>query len=263
VIRLYLTGGVGIDTAWDYHDQPTVATALHASGKARGDYFVTTKVPAGIGASAGNTTDCSADPLISYNYVRDNLRQLKADYVDLVLLHAPCVFARPAVPDAAASDNALWKGLERALKEGLTRAIGVSNYNSSQLATLNGVVPAVNQCEMGVVRANTTLPTKPVAHDDATIDYCKAHGITYEAWRVVGGCPMGDPRVVKISQAHSKTAAQVCLRWVLQRGATIAAGTGSDAAKAAEYAKENLGVFDWTLSASEMDELTNISPSPA
>ena len=69
----------------------------------------------------GNTTDCKADPNIALNYVKDNLRQLGLKQVDLVLLHGPCRFAPYPVPDATASDNALWRGLQMAKEQGLTR----------------------------------------------------------------------------------------------------------------------------------------------
>lgn len=254
----FAAGGVGIDTAWDYEDQPTIAKMLKASGKKRSDFFITTKVPAGVGAHEGNTTDCSADPEIALNYVKDNLRQLELDYVDLVLLHGPCRFATPAVPDATASDNALWKGLEMAKANGLTRAIGVSNYNSSELAALSGTVPSVNQCQMSVGTASTSLPMPFIAHDDDTIKYCLSKGITYEAWRTVGGCPMKHPKVSAIAATYNKSASQVCLRWVLQRGAIIASGTGHK--HVAEYSKEDFEIFNFTLSDSEMAQLDAISP---
>ena len=143
---------------------------------------------------------------------QEDLAQLGLDYVDLVLLHAPCRFAQPPVPDATASDNALWKGLQMAMQMGLTRAIGVSNYQSAELAALQGAVPSVNQCQMSVGTDNNHSagwPMPPVAHDDATISYCLKHNITYEAWRVVGGCPMTNAKVVSIAQSHNKSAAQI------------------------------------------------------
>lgn len=137
-------GGVGLDTAWDYNNSAAIGGAIRASGRKRTDYFITTKVPAGVGADmadkagAGNASDCSTDPMVSLNYVRDSLRQLRLDYVDLVLLHGPCSFAHPPVANAKASNNALWQGLEIAKAMGLTRAIGVSNFNATELAELKG-----------------------------------------------------------------------------------------------------------------------------
>jgi diketogulonate reductase-like aldo/keto reductase len=260
----FAAGGVGIDTAWDYADEPVIAQQLKASGKKRSDFFVTTKIPAGVGARmTGNKTDCLADPNISLNYLKDNLRQLDLKYVDLVLLHGPCRFAPYPVPDATASDNALWKGLQMALEMGLTRAIGVSNYNSSELAALTDHVPSVNQVQMSVGPDNNHSkgwPMPPIAHDDATIAYCLANNITYEAWRVIGGCPFSNPQLNAIAKAHTVEASQICFRWVLQRGAVIAAGTGGDASKVKEYSAENLAVFNFTLTDAEMKTLNEISP---
>merc|ERR1711988_2025893 len=94
-------GGTGIDTAFDYGDQSDIATVLQQAGVKREDVFITTKVPAGIGASA-NVSQCEADPKVALWYLQQDLAQLKVDYVDLVLLHGPCQLA-PEIkdPDAA------------------------------------------------------------------------------------------------------------------------------------------------------------------
>jgi diketogulonate reductase-like aldo/keto reductase len=99
-----------------------------------------------------------------------------------------------------------------------------------------------------------------VAHDDATIAYCAERGITYEAWRVLGGCPFSDARVGAIAAAHNVSVAQVCVRWTLQRGAIVAAGTGNGTSTVGEYARENLGALHFALSAAEMDYLNAKSP---
>ena len=83
----FAAGGTGIDTAWDYKDQPAIAAQLRASGKKRGAYFLTTKVPAGIGALEGNRTDCDNSgnlTQLALDYVRANVLQLGVDQVDLV-----------------------------------------------------------------------------------------------------------------------------------------------------------------------------------
>ena len=266
----FAAGGAGIDTAFDYLDEPTIANILATSGKPRASYFLTTKVPAGIGALEGNTTDCSlagGNNLtdVALNYVRVNIAQLGVKHVDLVLLHAPCRFALHPVADPTASDNALWRGLMAAKSLGLTRAIGVSNYNSTELAALEGDVPAVNQCQMSIVPDNVHSagwPMPPIAHDDATIAYCAAHGITYEAWRVLGGCPFTDPTLLSMARTHNVSAAQICLRWTLQRGAIVAAGTGANASTVGEYSAENLGALDFALTAAEMSTLSAMSPQP-
>lgn len=233
-------GGRGIDTAYDYGKQ--VSGGLQADlakaieeypGVSREDVFITTKIPAGLGLSP---QDCRAATVEStVEEVKRNLRELNTSYVDLTLLHAPC----RSGTGGTAANAILWKGLEEAHKQGLSRAIGVSNYKVSDLTALlktAEVVPAVNQCGCSVTR-----------HDDSTIAFCQSHNITYEAYDMMKGCPFDDATVKSIASAYSKTAAQVCLRWALQRDLVVATGTGQDAAQAAEYAKEDLDVYDFEL----------------
>lgn len=151
------------------------------------------------------------------------------------------------------SPPVLWGGLEAALKAGQTRAIGVSNYKVPQLSALKGKVPAVNQCEMSV-KGSFGQP----GHDEATIGYCQKHGITYESYGTLKGCPFTDARVQAMTKAHNVSAAQVCLRWVLQRGAIVATGTGNNTAKVATYAHDDLNVFGFSLTDAEVDTLNKM-----
>lgn len=184
-------GGIGIDTANDYRDQPAIATALKATGTAREKIFLTTKVPAGVAAlpSGHAELDCSLDPQRAVQVLEDNLRQLEMTHVDLVLLHGPCELqGSHAVVDPAQANAAQWHGLQLALARGLTKAIGVSNYNASHLEALlaaptTTVRPAVNQCQMSINGSAFCFPKTGVClhgpgHDDATIAYCLKHNIT-------------------------------------------------------------------------------------
>jgi 2,5-diketo-D-gluconate reductase A len=87
---------------------------------------------------------------------------------------------------------------------------------------------------------------------------CQEHGIVYESYGAMRGCPFSDPSLGAIAKSLKVSPAQVCLRWALQRGATIASGTGSNATTAASYAKENLAIFDFELSAGDMTKLNNM-----
>jgi diketogulonate reductase-like aldo/keto reductase len=253
----FKSGGVGIDTAFDYDNQADIASLLQAAQKPRASYFLTSKVPAGdhMPGQPGISGSCAADPNASLAYVKASLQQLGVAQIDLVLLHSSCANADPPVPDYVASDNALWRGLTQAKSLGLVRAIGVSNFNEAQLKTLEGPPPAVNQIGLSI------LPFwgKPTGHDEATLTYCAAHGITAQSYGGLRGCPFGDPRLATIAQAHDHTESQVCLRWVLQRGAVLASGTGSNASTAPQYARENLGIFDFALSDTEMDSLNQFN----
>lgn len=237
-------GGVGIDTAYDYHDQQDIASIIHSpSAPPRESLFITTKIPAGF----GNSTDCDADPMIAVNYIKENLRELGIAQVDLALVHRPCQSHQ--TKDPVASNNALWKGMQMALAQNLTLAIGVSNYEKKDLEALDrtGAVPAVNQCDMSVTK-----------HDDETIAYCQANGIVYEAYFAMKGCPFDNAQAKSIAANHNVSVAQVCLRYILDRGAAIACGTGADPSSVGPYATENLDIYDFQLTADEVATLNKI-----
>lgn len=215
-------GGTGIDTAYNYNDQPAIQKQIAASGAKREDLFITTKVP-GI----------SGDSL---SLVKTDLKQLGTDYVDLVLLHMPGL-----------NNAKQWQGLEQALAQNLTRAIGVSNYGPSMIDNLlktAKVKPAVNQCGMSVKN-----------HNDAAIKHNQDLGITYEAYDAMKGCDFKDKTIAQIAASHGKSAAQVCLRFIVDRGCVMAVGTGSDKGNAPTYSKENLDIFDFKLSDDEVTQL--------
>ena len=80
----------------------------------------------------------------------------------------------------------------------------------------------------------------------------------YEAWSPMKKCPFTDATVTKIATAHNVSTAQVCLRWILDKGCVMAVGTGSDATKAAAYAKEDLDLYGFTLSDDEVASLDKL-----
>merc|ERR1712070_348962 len=104
------------------------------------------------------------------------------------------------------------------------------------------VTPAVNQCQMSAKN-----------HDDTDIAYTQSKGITYEAYQAIDGCPFSDPKAIAIAKAHSVSVAQVCLRYVLQRGCIMAVGTGTNATEAASFAKSDLDIFAFNMTEAEMN----------
>eukprot|EP00656_Telonema_subtile_P013360 TRINITY_DN16789_c0_g1_i3.p2 TRINITY_DN16789_c0_g1~~TRINITY_DN16789_c0_g1_i3.p2 ORF type:complete len:140 (-),score=41.74 TRINITY_DN16789_c0_g1_i3:141-560(-) len=133
-----------------------------------------------------------------------------------------------------------------------------SNCNRTHLEGLTGPTPALNQCEMSL-----TGSFGQPGHDEDTIRYCAAHNITYESYGALKGCPFTHPTVVGIAAAHSLSAAQLCLRWILQRGAVVATGTGANGSKAAPYAVSDMAVYDAEdLTDAEMDQLNKLQTSP-
>eukprot|EP01048_Picozoa_sp_COSAG05_P002723 COSAG05_NODE_117_length_17936_cov_137.220945_2_plen_314_part_00 len=249
-------GGRGIDTAYDYgklvpggrESDIRAVLETHPKGLSRPDFFITTKIPAGYGIAPAS---CTGGPAEALKQVKDNLQQLGVDRVDLVLLHHPCKTDK---------DNlGLWRGLEEAVSMNLTRTIGVSNYKEKDLKPLLAqarIMPAVNQCEMSVA-----------SFDAATIAYSQSVNITYEAFNAMKGCPFTSPAMAKIvSEVNAGGSAQVgpaqiCLRWVLQRGCVLAVGTGANATTATEYAKEDLELFGFELTKAQMETLNSIGDS--
>ena len=102
----------------------------------------------------------------------------------------------------------------------------------------------MNQCQFSVDH-----------QDDDTLAYCAAQGVQYEAYEAMNGCPFSNADVQKVASDHGVGVSQVCLRWVLQKGAIMAVGLGGNASKMAAYSKENLDLYGFELSADEMKTL--------
>jgi 2,5-diketo-D-gluconate reductase A len=199
--------------------------AIQQSKVPRSELFITTKIPVGANASAVEAT-------IEYD-----LAQLMVSQVDLLLIHTP--------GKSAADIATTWATMEAALAAKKTRAIGVSNFVTSTLEALlktANVVPAVNQISFSIGKV-----------DSATIAYCKSKAITIEAYSPLGhtGAPVLKlPAVTKIAAAHNKSAAAVALRYIVQSGHSFVTASGESA-----YDKEDLALFDWSLTTSEMATL--------
>jgi len=210
-----------IDTAMIYGNEHGVGRALAASGIAREDLFVTTKLwidDHGRGA---------ARPALEAS-----LERLGLASVDLYLIHWP----------APATDAYLqtWQGFEDLRAAGLTRGIGVSNFlpeHLDRVVGLGGAVPAVNQIEL-----------HPALQNRETVAANAALGIATEAWSPLAqGAVLGEAPVVEAAAAHGVSAAQVVLRWHLQHGNIVIPKSVTPARIAA-----NLDVLDFTLSEAEM-----------
>ena len=229
--RWIMAGGRGIDSAWSYDhggyglSQRQMGIAIKESGVPRSELFITTKIPVSSNVSA-------ADGTIEYD-----LTQLMVAHVDLLLIHTPGKSSK----DIATT----WSAMEAALAAGKTRAIGVSNFVTSDLETLlttAKVVPAVNQISLSIGKV-----------DNDTVSYCKFNNITVEAYSPLGhtGAPvLKNAAVKKIASAHRKSPASVALRYVVQSGHTFVTASGET-----DYDKEDLDIFDWSLTASEMHTL--------
>ena len=245
-----------IDTAYAYRDQPQIAALLAKAGRPRDSLWLTSKIPGGL-AKAGPCT--AADPeKAALQFVRDDLAQLNVSFVDLMLLHEPCDMktGRPT-----AQDLAIWRGLATAVEKGYARAIGVDRMLPAQIEPLLAVhKPAVHMASMTMSKHKAESPGLP---GDPTIAWCKAHGIHYNAFGVMGGCKFGDPAVVTLAAKYSVSAAQICGAWTRQLGLTMAVSSGCNASSVPEYTQENLGIFGFNMTAAELETLSNLEKTPA
>jgi 2,5-diketo-D-gluconate reductase A len=219
--RALLAGYRHVDTAAAYRNEAAVGQAVHAAGLQRDEVFITTK--------------CFNDHHgfdQSQRALKASLEQLEMDHVDLYLIHWP-------VPSQDRYVET-WQGLIEAQKQGLTRAIGVSNFQPAHLERIireTGVTPAINQVEL---HPRLQQPGLRREHAD--------HGIVTEAWSPLAkGRVLDDPAIVAIAEAHDRTPAQVVIRWHLQLGNVVIPKSVTP-----ERIEENLAVFDFHLSEAEM-----------
>src|SRR4051794_17736510 len=214
-----------IDTARKYGTEQFVGEGIRASGIRRGDLFVTTKV-----------TELDAREVDFMRSVELSLKTLALDYVDLLLVHWP----QPKVPFTETLG-----ALAKAKRQGLTRHIGVSNFTLAMLEEAVHVCPeplVTNQLEY-----HCYLP------QDMMLAALKRHGMILTAYcPVARGKLLDDPTVGEIANAHGKTHAQICLRWLIQQPGVAAVPRALEE----RHIAENLDLFDFSLSEDEMRRLT-------
>jgi diketogulonate reductase-like aldo/keto reductase len=210
-----------IDTASMYGNEAEVGQAVRESGVPREDVFVTTKVWNDEQGYESTLRACAA-----------SLKRLGMEYVDLFLVHWP-------VPARRAET---WRAMERLLRDGKARAVGVSNYMVRHLDELkdSAVTPAVNQIEL-----------HPFLQPRDAIDLCRKRGIAVEAYSPLArGRRMDDRTVAGIAAKHGKTPAQVMIRWGLQHGFVEIPKSSRP-----ERIEENADVFGFALAPAEMAAL--------
>lgn len=227
-----------IDTAHLYRVEPEVGEVINKKIKdgvvKREDIFVTTKV--------WHHHHKQADVEVA---VRDSLRRLNLEYVDLVLVHWPMSISLEGV-DEKIDYLETWRGFEEVLKKGLTRSIGVSNFNIEQMKRLLAncnVPPAVNQIEI-----NLNLGQKEL------VDYCQSKGVVVVAYSPFGTMvpsrnypdspepKMDNPTMLSIAKKHGKTVTQIALRYLYQRGIVSIPKTVTKS-----RVLENASIFDFQL----------------
>lgn len=227
VLDAIKTGYRLIDTAQSYFNEKEVGDAINECGVPREELFITTKVW-----------------IDNYGYenckksLEESLEKLQTDYIDLVLLH-----------QAFSDYYGAYRALEELYGEGKIKAIGVSNFNPDRLTDIclfgRKTIPTINQIEVN--------PFHQRIFDQENME---KYGVQIMAW-----APFGEGKnnmfnnevLVKIGQKYGKSAAQVILRWLIQRKVvTVCKSTHI------ERIKENFDVFDFELSDEDMEEIKTL-----
>ena len=215
------------DCAHAYQNERSLGRAIKDSGVERDSLWITSKLwPNEYGE--GKTLKA----------IERMLGRLGLDYIDLVYFHQP-------MGDFVGG----WKEMEMALSMGMVRAIGISNFDTSdslfdQLLVSAKVKPQIMQIEC-----------HPYAQRKHWQERCAAEGIQIECWFPLGGRDskgeiLRDPVINEIAQAHGKSAAQVIIRWHIQEGFSVIPGSSNPA-----HIKENIDVLDFALSNVEMQRI--------
>lgn len=252
-----------IDCAYAYENEHEVGAAIHelmgvGEGKVkREELFITSKlwntfhrkerVPEGISRT---------------------LKSLGLAYIDLYLMHWPVAF-KECDPGLSESDEdgkilvtdvdfvETWKEMEKLVKEGLVRSIGLSNFNSEQIKRIlneGEIKPVVNQVEC-----------HPYLNQKKLQEFCESHNIILTAYSPLGSPDrmwakpeepllIEDPVIKGIAAKYSKTPAQVCIRYPIQRGIIVIPKSVTKS-----RIEENFQVFDFTLSDEDMKALDNLN----
>ncbi len=218
-----------IDTAKVYGNEESVGKAIKESGIKREEIFITTKLW-NEDIRQGATRKA----------VENSLKALQVDYIDLYLIH----WAAEGFVEA-------WLEMEKCYKEGLIKSIGVSNFHKvhfEELLPKASIVPMINQIESHPRLTNYEL-----------INYCKDLDIKVQAWSPLGGGAtakelLANDTLVSIGKKHNKSAAQVVIRWNIQRDVIVLPKSSNK-----DRIAQNIDVFDFELSLEDMKAIDDLN----
>ena len=229
--------GVGyrhIDTAEMYGNEQEVGEAIKASGIARDDLYITSKLNNGYHR-----------PDDARRAFAETLDKLGLEQIDLFLIHWP-------LPTQYDGDYvSTWQTLAEFVGDGRARSIGVSNFQPAHLDRIvaeTGVVPAVNQIEVHPYFTNEDARAASIRH-----------GIEVESWSPIAqGKVLDDPVIGTIAAAHGKTPSQVTLRWHIERGDVVFPKSMHE-----ERMRENFDIFDFALTPDEVAAISGLDRGEA
>ncbi|WP_339023080.1 aldo/keto reductase [Spiroplasma endosymbiont of Crioceris asparagi] len=228
VLAAIKTGYRLIDTAQAYYNEEAVGNAVKKCGLKREELFITTKV--WVSNFGYEKTKAS---------VERSLKRLQMSYVDLVLLHQPF-----------SNYHEAYRALADLQKEGKIKSIGVSNFYPGRLADIcllneSGVIPAVNQIEIN-----------PFFQQEEAVAVNHKYNVVPQAW-----APFAEGKnniftneiLVSIGKKYNKSAAQVILRWLLERNIPFAVKSVNE-----ERIKQNFDIFDFKLDADDLEKIKSL-----
>ena len=224
-----------IDTAQAYGNERGVGEGVRTCGLPREELFVASKVAAEL-----KTYEDAA------RSIDETLEKMGLDYLDQIIIHSPQPWTEFRVEKRYFEENkAVWRALEDAQAAGKVRVIGVSNFLRDDLENLLSacrVKPMVNQILLHI--SNTDLDL---------VDYCQEQNIQVEAYSPIAhGEALKNPAIAAMAQKYGVTAAQLCIRYVIQLG-TVALPKTADPA----HMKDNAAV-DFVISDEDMDALVHM-----
>lgn len=260
-----------IDTAWVYRVEGAVGSAIKRAIEdglvQRSDLYVVTKVW---------SVNFKRDQVIAS--ARESLRNLRLDYVDLLLVHWPVAMkddgkgsmfptdeaGNPLIDDTIDIHGETWKAFEECVKQGLTKSIGISNYNKRQIESLFAsgleIKPVVNQVE-----------SHPLLSQKKLLDVCTKHGIVLTAYSAFGGSPkydaaadkwydhpvkvelMNNEFIKSLAAKYNKTVSQILLKFHTARNVAVIPKTVTKSRMI-----ENMSIFDFDLTKDEITQLESM-----
>ncbi|WP_297208051.1 aldo/keto reductase [uncultured Brachyspira sp.] len=216
-----------IDTAYIYRNEKEVGRAIKDSKVDRKDIFIITKLYPNQYSDAENA-------------INEALKKLGVEYIDMMLLHHP-----------SPNDVEAYKAMEKAVKEGKIRSIGLSNWYIKELKEFIpkiSVMPALVQNEI-----------HPYYQDTDVIEYIQSLGIAVQGWYPLGGRGhqrelLNDKVLKDIAQKYNKSVAQIILRWNLQREVIVIPGSSNR-----EHIIENTNIYDFELNDEDMKKIAALN----
>ncbi|CAF3954206.1 unnamed protein product [Rotaria sordida] len=253
-----------IDTAWIYENEQEIGNGIHealeqSQGKIkREDLFITTKL--------WNQHHAPDDVEWA---LRDSLKKLRLDYVDLYLIHWPVAFKNmPGNTSSQSEDEKTryfnenvtltdtWKAMEKLVDLKLTRSIGVSNFSQSEIDELFKIArikPVVNQIELHPYFNQHNMREYCAKHNIAIMSYSPLSNLKRETERDEDVSSLYNPVIQDIAKSKHKSTAQIIIRWHLQNGLIVIPKTVT-----LERLIENFEVFDFALSDNEMRQIDRL-----